>query len=85
MVPKLRLGTPVPEALLRVPECKAIDGEMSLGKQSFPDIHSQAELGSDTESVFLESLKPNSIRIDPSRLPRSFRKHRSPTGKEEKS
>jgi insertion element IS1 protein InsB len=48
MVPKLCLGTPVREALLREPACKALDGGMSLGKQSFPGIHSQAELGSDT-------------------------------------
>jgi hypothetical protein len=51
MVPKLCLGTPVREAPLREPACKALDGGMSLGKQSFPGIHSQAELGSDTAGV----------------------------------
>jgi hypothetical protein len=44
MAPTLRLEAPVPEVLLRVPEHKALDGRTSFGKQSFPGIHSQAEI-----------------------------------------
>ncbi len=44
IVPKLRLGMPAGEALLRVCTSSASPNH---GKQSFPDIHSQAELGSD--------------------------------------